>query len=33
MHQDCGGTSLAVKMLMPHVVEAVLTGHVKGEDI
>jgi hypothetical protein len=28
-----GGTRLAVKMLMPHVVEAVLTGCVKVEDI
>jgi hypothetical protein len=28
-----GGTTLAVKTLMPHVVEAALTGQVKGEDI
>jgi hypothetical protein len=28
-----GGTTLAVKTMMPHVIEAALTGHVKGEDI
>jgi hypothetical protein len=27
------GTTLAVKTPMPHIVEAALTGHVKGEDI
>jgi hypothetical protein len=28
-----GVTTLAVKTPLPHVVEAALTGHVKGEDI
>jgi hypothetical protein len=28
-----GGTTLGVKTLMPHVIEAALTGHVKEEDI
>jgi hypothetical protein len=27
-----GGTTLAVKTPMPHIVEAALTGYVKGED-
>jgi hypothetical protein len=28
-----GGMTLAVKTPMPHVAEAALTSHVKGEDI